>query len=84
MRIAFGVWFVIATLQADPDGNQSVWVPLWIISLTVLLWFSFQDWKDTRKEKAEGRSDRDGTKSADRLDQRSAEPPSPPLAEKGK
>ncbi|MBF0278374.1 MAG: hypothetical protein HQM13_11305 [SAR324 cluster bacterium] len=53
MRIAFGVWFVIATLQADPDGNQSVWVPLWIASLAVLAWFTYQDWKDTRKEKSE-------------------------------
>ncbi|MBF0289823.1 MAG: hypothetical protein HQM14_18570 [SAR324 cluster bacterium] len=53
MRISFGVWFVIATLQADPEGNQTVWVPLWLVSLAILLWFTYQDWKDTKKEKAE-------------------------------
>ncbi len=52
MRIAFGVWFVIATLQADPDGNQTIWVPLWLVSLAILLWFTYQDWKDIKKEKA--------------------------------
>lgn len=53
MRIAFGVWFVVATLQADPDGRQDIWVPIYFITLAILGWFTFQDWKDIRKEKKE-------------------------------